>query len=315
MKASDLRIVKSVCSRHDEQMTIGRSAPSGGTRAPDSSERPPTLANDSLPVWQRREQIASLLAESGFVRVVDLAEAFGVSGVTARGDLDSLVAAGLAERVHGGAVPVGHARRERAFELELAESVVPKQHIGERAAALVQSGQSVLLDVGSTTMAVARALKARRDLVDLVIVTNGLSIALELESEIPRFTVIVTGGALRPLQHSLVDPMAEYVLSQVHADIAFIGCNGIDAERGVSNINLPEAAIKTRMVASAERVVVVADSSKLGRVHLGLVAPLDAFDCLVTDAAASGVLNAELRSAFETANMSVLMPEAPKLEP
>lgn len=266
-------------------------------------------SRDALPAWQRREQIVAMLAERGFVRVADLAESFGVSGVTARTDLDSLVEANLAERVHGGAVPVGQAQRERAFEVALAESVLPKQQIGELAASLVQSGQSVLLDVGTTTLAVARALKARRELVDLVIVTNGLSIALELESEIPRFSVIVTGGALRPLQHSLVDPLADLVLSQVHADIAFIGCNGIDAEHGVSNINLPEAAIKTRMTTSAARVVVVADSSKLGRVHLGKVAPLDAVDSLVTDAAAPAAITPELRAALAAAGVNVLVPK------
>lgn len=267
-------------------------------------------AKESLPGWQRREQIAAMLIERGFVRVAELAEAFAVSGVTARTDLDALVEANLAERVHGGAVPVGQAQRERTFEAALAESVVPKQQIGALAASLVQSGQSVLLDVGTTTLAVARALKARRDLVDLVIVTNGLSIALELESEIPRFTVIVTGGALRPLQHSLVDPLADLVLGQVHADIAFIGCNGVDAVHGVSNINLPEAAVKARMVSSTARVVVVADSSKLGRVHLGTVAPLTAVDTLVTDAAAPAVLEGELSAALDGAGVRVLLPAA-----
>ncbi|PPL15720.1 DeoR/GlpR family DNA-binding transcription regulator [Microterricola pindariensis] len=265
-------------------------------------------ARDALPAWQRREQIAAMLLERGFVRVAELAESFGVSGVTARTDLDALVETGLAERVHGGAVPVGQAQRERAFEVALAESVQPKQQIGALAASLVQSGQSVLLDVGTTTLAVARALKARRDLSELVIVTNGLSIALELESEIPRFTVIVTGGALRPLQHSLVDPLADLVLSQVHADIAFIGCNGVDAVHGVSNINLPEAAVKARMVASAARAVIVADSSKLGRVHLGTVAPLAAFDTLVTDAAAPAALGDGLSAALEHAGVRILLP-------
>lgn len=271
-----------------------------------------TADRETLSAHQRREQIAALLSERGFVRVVDLAEAFGVSGVTARTDLDSLVEAKRAERVHGGAVPTSHAPRERAFEVELGEYVVPKEQIGELAASLVRSGQSILLDVGTTTLAVARALKARHDLIDLVIVTNGLSIALELESEIPRFTVILTGGALRPLQHSLVDPLADLVLSQVHADIAFIGCNGIDAQLGVTNVNLPEAAVKARMVASADRAVIVADSSKLGWMHLGRVAALDAFDTLVTDAAASTVLNSplhtELSAALAAAGVNVLMP-------
>ncbi|TFD37196.1 DeoR/GlpR transcriptional regulator [Cryobacterium sp. TMT1-19] len=262
-----------------------------------------------LPAHQRREQIQRLVGERGFVRVRELREAFGVSGVTARADLDVLESAGTVQRVHGGAVPAappsGRPLREFSFEEALASSVLPKQQIGVLAAALVTSGQSILLDVGTTTLSIAHALLARTDLTDVVIITNGLSIALALEPAIPRYTVIVTGGSLRPLQHSLVEPLARTVLSQVHVDLAFIGCNGVDAGYGVTNINLPEAGVKTLMLAAATRAVVVADASKLGQVHLGQVGPLRAFDTLVTDAAADEVMLAPLREA----GLTVLQPE------
>lgn len=271
----------------------------------------------ALPAHLRREQTQHLIDERGFVRVGELREAFGVSGVTARADLDVLAVRGAVRRVHGGAVPAYSAvagsdragrlgpTREFSFEEALASSVIPKQQIGELAASLVLSGQSVILDVGTTTLAIARALRARTALTDLVIITNGLSVALELELAIPRFTVIVTGGSLRPLQHSLVDPLAATVLSQVHADLAFIGCNGVDAEHGVTNINLPEAGVKTLMLAAAARAVVVADGSKLGQVHLGRVGPLHAFDTLVTDAAAEPQALTPLREA----GLTILLPE------
>ncbi|WP_353816444.1 DeoR/GlpR family DNA-binding transcription regulator [Agromyces sp. SYSU T00266] len=251
----------------------------------------------------RRRLTADLVTERGFVRVVELSESFGVTPVTARADLDALERAGLVRRVHGGAVPSGagavdpRPEREPSFEEALAASVVPKQLIGERAAALVRSGQSVILDVGTTTLQVARALRARDDLEDLTIFTNGLSIALELEPEIPRFTVVVTGGTLRPRQHSLVHPLAGSVLDEIHVDLAVIGCNGVDPRLGVTNANLPEASVKSLMLRRAARSVVVADASKLGEVHLGRIAPVDAFDALVTDAAAPGVLIGELRDA------------------
>jgi len=272
----------------------------------------PEPITEREPAHLRREQILTLLAERGFVRVSELRAAFNVSGVTARADLDSLVLLGHARRVHGGAVPAHHAgagavgrpEREFSFEEALAASVVPKQQIGELAAALVHSGQSVILDVGTTTLAIARALRNRAELRDVVVITNGLSIALELEAAIPRFTVIVTGGSLRPLQHSLVEPLAATVLSQVHADLAFIGCNGVDVQRGVTNINLPEAGVKALMLAAAARAVVVADGSKLGQVHLGLVGALGAFDTLVTDAGADPVALAELRDT----GLTVLQP-------
>ncbi|GAB3125099.1 DeoR/GlpR family DNA-binding transcription regulator [Glaciibacter psychrotolerans] len=257
--------------------------------------------HETLPASVRRERIQRLVDERGFVRVSELRDTFTVSAVTARADLDALVEAGTLTRVHGGAMPVrsgflpGRTDREPSFEESLEASVIPKQQIGELAAALVQSGQSVILDVGTTTLAVARALAARTDLTDVVIITNGLSIALELEPTIPRFTVIVTGGSLRPLQHSLVEPMAGAVLRSVHADVAFIGCNGVDAEHGVTNINLPEAGVKSLMLAAARRVVVVAAASKLGQAHLGTIGPLTAFDTLVTDAAATPAQLAPLR--------------------
>lgn len=253
---------------------------------------------EQLPAAMRRERILAAATERGFVRVADLAERFGVSGVTARADVDALVSAGALTRVHGGAVASGgRPEREASFEESLSASRGPKERIGERAAALVRSGQSVMLDVGTTTLAVARALRARTDLDDVVVITNGLSIALELESAIPRFTVIVTGGALRPLQHSLVDPLADAVLARVHADIAFIGCNGVDAAGGVTNINLPEAAVKTRMLHASRRTVVVAHAAKLGQVHLGRICSIGEVHTLVTDAAAPAPLLAELRAA------------------
>lgn len=260
--------------------------------------------DSDLTAARRRSLAADLVAERGFVRVAELSESFGVTPVTARADLDALERAGLVRRVHGGAVPAGAAPaaearpdREPSFEEALAASVVPKQRIGELAASLVRSGQSVILDVGTTTLQVARALRARVDLDDVTILTNGLSIALELEPEIPRFTVIVTGGTLRPKQHSLVHPLAGSILDDVHVDFAFIGCNGVDPTLGVTNANLPEAAVKALMLRRAARSVIVADASKLGEAHLGRIGPIDAFDTLVTDAAAPAVLVGELRDA------------------
>ncbi|MGG7509111.1 DeoR/GlpR family DNA-binding transcription regulator [Plantibacter sp. YIM 135249] len=258
-----------------------------------------TIADpNQLPAPARRDRIRDLLEERGFVRVTEISEAFGVSRVTARTDLDTLVERGDAVRVHGGAMPVGtRAAPESSLEVAVIRSAIPKQRIAEVAAALVRSGQSVILDVGSTGLAVARALKARRELTDVVIITNGLTIALELESEVPRFTVIVTGGVLRPLQHSLVDPLGGLILAQVHADIAFIGCNGIDVEHGVTNVNLPEAAVKSRMVRAASQVIVLADASKVGRTQLGRIGALDEFTGLITDSAADHTVVEDLRTA------------------
>ncbi|QEO15278.1 DeoR/GlpR transcriptional regulator [Agromyces intestinalis] len=251
---------------------------------------------------RRRELALALVGERGFVRVTDLAAAFGVTAVTARADLDALERVGEIRRVHGGAVPATSSAtdtrpdREPSFEEALATSVRPKEAIGRAAAAMVRSGQSVILDVGSTALQVARALRARDDLVDVTVFTNGLSIALELEHEIPRFAVIVTGGSLRPRQHSLVHPLAGSMLDHIHVDVAFIGCNGVDPVRGITNANLPEAEVKALMLRAAARAVVIADASKLGEVHLGRVAGIDEVDLLITDEQAPPLLARDLES-------------------
>ncbi len=244
---------------------------------------PSTPAPHALPAVLRRDSILALVRDRGFVRVAELSAAFGISEVTVRSDLDVLEAAALLARVHGGAVAAGREPiAEPPFERSLSELWEQKQRIAAAAAALVVSGSSLILDVGTTSTALARALVARVELVDLVIFTNGLSVALELESAIPRFTVIVSGGTLRPLQHSLVNPLADSLFASIHADIAFIGCNGVDGAHGVTNINLPEAEIKQRMLGAARLRVVLADSSKIARVHLGRVGTLQEFDRLIT---------------------------------
>lgn len=237
----------------------------------------------TLPATVRRERMLQVIAERQFVRVADLSEAFGISDVTVRTDLDALQASHAVRRVRGGVIASGRPNRpERSFEEAAVEFAGEKRRIGAHAAAMVHSGMSVLLDVGTTTTAIARALVARTDLEKVVVVTSGLNIALELEPAVGRLTVVVTGGTLRRLQHSLVNPLGTVLLDGMHADLAFIGCNGIDADHGVTNLNLPEAEVKQRMIRAAERAVVVADGSKLGQIHLGRIARLEDVHTVVT---------------------------------
>jgi DeoR family transcriptional regulator, aga operon transcriptional repressor len=239
----------------------------------------------------------ALVEERAFVRVTELSREFGVSAVTVRGDLDALEAEGGIRRVHGGAVPLDAAQlEERSFEEAAVQAAEAKARIAAVAADLIEPGMSILLDVGTTAAAVARQLLRRDGLRDLTVITNGLSIALLLEGAIPRLQVVVTGGTLRPLQHSLVAPLAHQVLGRVYADLALIGCNGVEADAGVTNINLPEAEVKAAMIAAAARTVVMADGSKIGRVQLGRVADVSAVDVLITDSTAPSPALAELRA-------------------
>ncbi len=253
------------------------------------------------PATIRRQRMLSLIGERGFVRVGELSETFGVSDVTVRGDLAVLEGTQGIRRVHGGAMPrVSAPSRELSVEEALASSADEKVAIARRAAALVEPGMSIVVDVGSTCMALARELVRREDLYDVTVVTNGLSTALELENAIPRVQVIVTGGTLRPLQHSLVAPLASVMFEHVHADLAFIGCNGVDARAGVTNINLPEAELKRAMVRACGHAVVLADGSKAGRVHLGRIGELSDFEAVYLGASAGADAVRELRAAHPT---------------
>ncbi|MDP4334233.1 DeoR/GlpR family DNA-binding transcription regulator [Curtobacterium sp. A7_M15] len=237
----------------------------------------------ALPAPLRQDRIVSIVEGApGLVRTAALAAALGTSEVTVRQDLALLDQEARVRRVRGGAVRLGAGSTERPFEETAVEHQVAKAAIGRAAAALVRSGQSVVIDVGTTPAAVATALVAREDLVDVTVVTNSLTTALVLEAAVPRFTVIVTGGTLRPLQHSLVAPFNGTVLSMIAADVVFLGGTGVDVVHGLTNVNLPETEAKRMLAAAARRTVVVADGSKFGRAHIGVVRALEDIDVVVT---------------------------------
>jgi DeoR family transcriptional regulator of aga operon len=257
----------------------------------------PSRMSSGAPVDLRQEQILALVEQQGFVRVADLASRFGVSTVTVRSDLAALESHGRLRRVRGGAVPPSALRAEQPYEVAAADLAVEKAAIGRFAAGLVANGDTVLLDVGTTTTAIARALVARGELRDVTVVTNGLTVALELEPAWPRVSVIITGGTLRRLQHSLVNPLGTLMLERLNASISFIGCNGVDVAGGVTNINLPEAEVKRAMVRAARRPIVVADASKLGEVEVAKVCDLADVSLVVTDRSADPAVVADITAA------------------
>ena len=238
---------------------------------------------ENLPAEVRQQRTHEYLTERGFVRVRELSDRFGVSTVTARNDLDALEQRRLVQRVHGGAMPVNRSRGEQSFEVVATQRTDEKTRIAQAAAELVSTGESILVDVGTTAAAFAAQLVARRDLGELNVITNGISIALALEAAHPRFSIVVTGGTLRPKQHSLVDPLAGSFLKTLSVDTVFLGCNGIHPSAGITNVNLPEANVKRAMIEASQRCVVMADSSKIGVRTLASVCTIDDVDVVVTD--------------------------------
>jgi DeoR/GlpR family transcriptional regulator of sugar metabolism len=251
----------------------------------------------------RHERIIAMLAARGTVEVAALAEELGVSAVTIRADLDALEKRRLIRRVRGGAMALRQARFERPLDLPSQSFSEEKQRIGALAASMVRDGETIILDSGTTTLALARNLSEA--LTDVVVVTNGLDIAIALRSH-PGITVIVTGGKVktggRNLEsYSLISPFGTTLLREINADTAFLCCAGVDSERGFTNVNWDEAEVKKAMIEAARRVVFVADHAKIGHVGSARIASLDAAEALVTD---NGAAAADLQR-LEAAGLRV----------
>ena len=243
----------------------------------------PGDADERLAIEQRRAQIAALVETHQFASVQDLARRFAVSVVTIRNDIEALARQHAnIRRVRGGILGGQKPYAETPYEARARNHAEDKEAIAAAAVAMVADNDTVLLDVGTTAMALAEALAARRDLSNVTVLTYGLNIALALESGHPRIQTVVTGGTLRPLQHSLVEPMATLILERVRAGTLFLACNGIDAVFGVSTTNLPEAAIKQAMMGAAVRTVAIADGSKIGRVTLARICAAEDLDLILT---------------------------------
>src|SRR6202167_5633168 len=228
---------------------------------------------------ERQRAILEIVNRDGRVLVIDLARQFHTSQVTIRKDLEILHTRGRVHRSHGGALPA----RESALEdptLREKEKLHRKEKlkIAAAAARMVQEGQVVILDSGTTTTAIARAL---RKYDNLTVITNAVNIAAELSGS--SLDLILTGGSLRKNSFSLVGPIAEETLHRLNGDILFLGVDGFDMQHGFTTPNLLEAKVNRAMMDVARVVVAVCDSSKFGRRSLSSIAPPSAVHRIITD--------------------------------
>ena len=236
---------------------------------------------------QRRQEILNAV-RSGTSHVGDLAAAFGVSEMTVRRDLRDLERDGKLTRVHGGAITSG----EPSFAEVVVERLDQKDRIGAAAAALVADGQTIMLDIGTTTLQVARHLRGR----SVTVITSNLAAYEELLPE-TSVELVLLGGIVRRNYRSLVGVLAEDALRQLRADVAFIGASGVGDDLSVMDSTMVEVPIKRAMLASASRAVLVADSAKLGMRGSVRVCGAEALDVIVTDADAPAAVCDELRAA------------------
>ena len=242
---------------------------------------------------ERHQQILTRARAEGRVDVATLALDLDVTPETVRRDLTVIERLGLLRRVHGGAVAVerlgvepGLADRERVMSAQ-------KERIARAALEELPDGGAIILDAGTTTIRLAALLPADRD---LTVVTHALPIVTVLAAR-PNITLHLVGGTVRGRTLAAVGSWALAALTQIHADVVFLGTNGVTVERGLTTPDLAEAQVKRALVAAARRVVVLADHTKLGVSDFALVAPLSAVDVLITDSDAAPELVDEIEAA------------------
>ncbi|MFH5821787.1 DeoR/GlpR family DNA-binding transcription regulator [Georgenia sp. AZ-5] len=250
---------------------------------------------------ERQQVIAARALHEGRVSVSVLADELAVTAETIRRDLEALDRRGVLHRVHGGAVP---AQAVRLVEAALGERegtrVAEKERIARAALAHVPAGGgSIILDAGTTTGRLGALLPSDAD---LSVVTNSVptASAVAIRSRSP---VFLLGGRVRGLTQATVGADAEERLRRTRVDVAFLGTNGITPRHGLSTPHPAEAAVKRAMVAAARRVVVLADSSKVGQEHLVSFAGLEQVDVLITDAA----VDAQDRAQIEERGVEVVV--------
>ena len=252
----------------------------------------------------RWKALLELLVERGRLEVEEVATELEVSAATIRRDFDQLAEQQMLVRTRGGAVVHG-VSYELPLRYKTARRASEKQRIAKAVAALVTPGEAVGLTGGTTTTEVARALAVRPDLTAgspaLTVVTNALNIAGELAVR-PQFKIVVTGGVARPQSYELIGPLADGVLGQITLDVAVLGVVAFDVTHGAAANDEAEAAINRLLCERAERVIVAADSSKLGRRAFAWICAAESVDTLVTDAA----VTEETVRGFQEAGVGVV---------
>lgn len=230
---------------------------------------------------ERRQKIQEIIEEKGKITVENIVSAFSVSAVTARSDLDVLARRGEVMRSHGGAVRQLNAVVD--YPLRFKESIhhAEKVRIGHAAVQLIRPHHNLILDSGTTTIQIARQIKAAR-IQPLTVITNALNIAYEL-AETEGISLVILGGILRKNSSSCVGPQAERMLQDLHADHLFLGVDGLHPDVGYCTPDILEAQLNALMIRVSNEVTVVADASKFGRRSLSLIGKIECAHRVITD--------------------------------
>lgn len=230
---------------------------------------------------ERQSRISEALRSSRTLSTEDLANELGVSLETIRRDFVVLEKRGTLSRVHGGAtITLGHAGEEAPFAERTSSATAAKTRIGRTAAGLLEVGQTVIIDIGTTAVNVARSIPRN---FSGTVATCSLLVAAEL-AEHPGVDVLVCGGKLRAGDLALSNATALAFFSDLHADVAFLGSGGVDADAGLTDFYLDEVAVRQTMLKNSSRAYVLADSSKFGRVARFTVGGFSELAGVITEA-------------------------------
>jgi DeoR family transcriptional regulator of aga operon len=250
---------------------------------------------------QRLNALLELVILRGSVSIQDIVDELGVSAATARRDLNSLADQRLVTRTHGGGMALGSGY-ELPLQYKIPRNAEAKVAIARAVAGMVNFGDVIGLNGGTTTSEVSRVLGRSEHLMDagdepgVTIVTNALNIAFELSVR-PHVKIVVTGGVARRQSYELVGPLVSETLDELTLDLAILGVDGLSAEFGATTIHEGEATVSRQLGSVAKKVVVVADASKIGRSTFARICELSVLDTLVTDAPVPPEMGAALAEA------------------
>lgn len=240
---------------------------------------------------KRKDEILRLLAENRMMKAGDLAEQFDVSLETIRRDLTELEEIKLIRRVHGGAILYTEYGIEPDYNFRTTENYNEKLQIGKKAAELVNDGDSIIIDIGTTSLELAKFLKGKKD---LTVFTNSIKIAYELMTE-KEISVILLGGNVRLGEGTTSGYWSEEMIDSFYADKLFLGVGAIMSEYGVMDYHIEETNLRRHFVKQAKQVIAMADYSKFGIKALNHVCKAEQIDYLITDEKADKKIIKELR--------------------
>ncbi|HVU07204.1 MAG TPA: DeoR/GlpR family DNA-binding transcription regulator [Verrucomicrobiae bacterium] len=249
---------------------------------------------------ERHQRILEMLLKSGAVSTVEAAKALHISEETARRDFETMEAGGLLSRRHGGAVRLNDNHRDLSLNSRETANVAEKKIIAEFALQQIQTGDTVFFDASSTVFHLARLLPN----LEITVLTPALKIAIELARR-PAAQVILTGGAVSPRSLSCQGSLADSILERCHVQKAFLSCRGLDAERGLSEANAEQAALKRKIVDLAEQIFLLADHTKIGVKSSYFFGQLSDVDVFITDRKPDNAVN----RAIERGGGKLILPK------